>query len=281
MSDSTETTIVDQAPAPGVEASSEKQAAPADDEQHAEGEGAEDKPAADAKPQKTAEQKLIERQNRKIAALHAQRAAERERAAAAETRLRMLTGDDSLHSLPNRDTNDPDAAGNADRVSLPRSELQRVIEQEARRLAPQLQVQSTVEETRRAAARGLVEEIGHDRFRELSNDVAAVLPNDETLLGILDTPSPRHLLEYLAEPEHATEAERIARLPPLRQGIELATLAMKLKARATRVKEVSEAPKPLDVPKGQGSAGPKSLAQLSDEEYAKRRREQIAARGKW
>lgn len=276
MDETTVAPVADQAPeAEHVEDVAEQQAAPESD-QPAE-EGAE----KSAKPQKTAEQKLIERQNRKIAALHAQRAAERERAAAAEERLRILGGSERLQTAREGDTTDPDAAGDADRVSLPRSELQRVIEREARRLVPQIQAQSTVEETRRAAARGLVEEIGADRFHELSSEVAAVLPNEETLLGILDTPSPRHLLEYLAEPENATEAERIARLPPLRQGIELATLALRLKSRAARAKEVSEAPKPLEVPKGQGSSGPKSLAQLSDEEYAKRRREQIAARGRW
>ena len=214
--------------------------------------------------------KQLDKKQKRIDALWGQRQEAREQ-------LRSLSERAGLTREAIDDTNQSDAE-DSDKLSLSRSELQRMIEREAKRLAPTIKEQSDAIEQRRSVARALQDELGPEKFQELTDDLADVLPQEAQLL-VLETDSPRALIEYLTDPEHEAETKAIARLSPYQQGMKLGLLAAQLKAKRSRDKpQPSGAPQPIEPVKSQGDAGIKPLALLSDEEFAKRRKQQIAAR---
>lgn len=237
---------------------------PGDEPEKVEAEG-EEKPA---KPPKSPEQKALEKAERKIAALYASRAEARER-------LRTLEEIQGLQSRTIDGTNGEDA-GDSGNLSLSRADLDRLIEERARKLAPTIKEQADVIEQRSQSAKALREELGPERFAELTDELSDVLPAEAQLL-VLETDAPKALLEYLTDPENEAEAKRIGKMSPHQQGLRIGMLAAQLKARRTRP-QPSNAPAPLEPVKSQGDAGVKPLAILSDDEFAKRRRAQILAR---
>lgn len=214
--------------------------------------------------------KKLERTEKKLNAVYAQRQEARERARALEERL--------LRPQPINDTNGTEA-DDSDRVSLSRAELQAMIEREAKQLAPKITEQQAEIERRKSAARGLLEELGPEKYQELTDDLADLLPSADSQLLILETDSPRALIEYLTDPEHEAETKAIAKLSPYQQGLKLGQLAAQLKAKRSRDKPLpSKAPAPIEPVKSQGDASRKPLALLDGKEFAERRRQQIAAR---
>lgn len=212
--------------------------------------------------------KKLEKQEKRINTLWAQRQEARERARALEQRLQP-------HTIG--DTNQSDAE-DSDRLSLSRAELQQMIEREAQRLAPTLKDQQDAIESRKKVARSLLEDLGPDKYQEMTDDLADLLPPDAQIL-VLETESPRALIEYLTDPENEAETKAIAKLGAHQQGLKLGLLAAQLKAKRSRDKPMpSKAPQPLEPVKSQGAASRKPLALLDGEEFAKRRREQIASR---
>jgi hypothetical protein len=224
----------------------------------------------DAEKELAALKKQLAKAEKRRDAIWAQRQEAKEEARALKQRL-GLTGDAI------EDTNSTEAE-DSDKLSLSRAELQRMIEREAKRLAPTIKEQADAVEQRRTVARALQEELGPDKFQELTDDLADVLPQEAQLL-VLETESPRALIEYLTDPEHEAETKAIARLTPAQQGMRIGLLAAQLKAKRSRDKpQPSGAPQPIEPVKSQGDAGVKPLALLSDDEFAKRRKLQIAAR---
>ncbi len=212
--------------------------------------------------------KKLEKQEKRINLLWAQRQEARERARQLEQRLQPSAISD---------TNQSDAE-DSDRLSLSRAELQQMIEREAKRLAPSLKEQQEAIESRQKVAQSLLTELGPDKYEELTDDLADLLPPDAQLL-VLETDSPRALIEYLTDPENESQTKALGKLPPHQQGLKLGLLAAQLKAKRSRDKPLpSKAPAPIEPVKSQGDASRKPLALLEGEEFAKRRREQIAAR---
>jgi hypothetical protein len=227
-----------------------------------------DKPEGDEqKPEKSPERMLkqLERRNR---ALLQSRAEFRERARMLELQLQSRAIDGTNESED----------GDSGKLSLTPAELQARIEARAKELAPRLAEQTDVEQQRRKAVATLQTELGPERFDELADELADLLPRDAMAL-ILDTDAPTALLEYLTDPEHEAETRKIARLSPYHQGMQIGMLAATLTAKRSRAApKASSAPAPIEAVKSQGDASMKPLALLSDEEFAKRRRAQIAAR---
>lgn len=213
--------------------------------------------------------KQLAKQQKRIDTLFGQRQEARERARQLEQQLQLRA--QSIGATNGTDAED------SGRLSLTQAELQEMIAREAKRLAPVVKDETDLEQRRSTAARALREELGAEKFQALTDDLSDHLSAEAQLL-VLETESPRALIEYLTDPDHEAEAKSLSRMSPYQQGMKLGQLAEKL---ARKRPQRSEAPAPIEPVKPSGSAGPKPLALLSDAEFAKRRREQIAARGKF
>lgn len=89
--------------------------------------------------------------------------------------------------------------------------------------------------------------------------------------AIIDSDTPAKLMAHLAQ--NPDEAERIARLSPARQAAEIGKLETKLAS----APKVSNAPAPIK-PIGGAQGGTKNPSEMTDAEFAKWRRSQIAQR---
>lgn len=255
-----------------AEAGEQSQAAP--EVEQTEGAAPEANPDGEAKTEKTPEQREIERMRRKIDRLVRQRE---------ELRARVPTQDLRSHSI---DAIKEQPAGDSEHLTLTPAQLQQVIREQAEKLAPLVQEQRAVQERRSAVVQGLAKAWGQEKFDYLAAEL------DETFGGLVDAKGqpkpatdaifeaddPQGVIEYLTDPEHAAEAEALASMPALRAGMAIARIEAKLKAPKP---QASNAPKPLEAIRGQGGVSSKRLFDLDGEEFAKRRREQIKARGRW
>lgn len=206
---------------------------------------AEDKPA---KPEKTPEQKEIERQRRRIDNL---------------TR-RLYEQRAQLESSRGSVAKSDDAADNADKseseeLTLSRAELQKLIDQRAKEIAPTIKQQEAEIEHRRKVLEKLSETWGQERFDSLASDLDDAFGGLADRSGkpkpatdaIFESDDPAALIEYLADPENAAQAEAIARMNPVQAGraitkLEIQLEAEKAKAKAEEKPQRSKAPAPLE-----------------------------------
>jgi hypothetical protein len=117
-------------------------------------------------------------------------------------------------------------------------------------------------------------------FTERCNVIAGLglAPNDkpEFMATIVDMDDGHKIIAHLAD--HADEAMELAKLPTHRMAMKLAALSTKLSA----PKKVSSAPAPVSTPAGAvQTTRDVHDPNLSQDAYAKMRREQRAARRKW
>ena len=202
-------------------------------------EGEEAKPADDQpKKEKTHEEREIARLRRRVDNL---------------TRQKYELQARPLREPENQGDNRQQQA-DSDALSLSRAELRELVEKEARRLAPTISKQDAEIEHRSGSMKGLVKELGAERFQELTDDLAAVFDGGKQM-AILEADNPRALLEYLTDPENADEADRIAGMSDSRAGRALFGIEAKLKAAADKAKPVpSKAGAPLEPLRSEAAA---------------------------
>lgn len=237
-------------------------------------------PAAETKPEaaKTPEQlriEQLERDNKRM-----QRGIDRRTRQLAEERARnQLT--------PKRQSGDNDPGSDGDTVSLTKAELQRQIREEAARLAPTLSEQTAEVERRQGVIASLTKTLGPEKFDQLASDLDDAFGGLQDSSGrpkpaleaVFEADNPAHVIEYLADPEHADEAEALSRMSPVQAGKAVARLEDKLKAAAAEAKpKPSSAPEPLERIRGTGAIGSRALNDLDGDDFDKRRREQIKNR---
>lgn len=167
------------------------------------------------------------------------------------------------------------AETDSDLISLPRAKFEQAVEERAKSLAPTLAEQAEAERSRGAAARSAATELGHEKWLELTDDLAAILPAEHQL-SILDTEAPAALVQYLTDPENEEEARRIARMNPYRAGAAMDRLAQKLASKPKP--QPSKAAAPVEAVKASGTATGGLQPGMSYEQFVKRRNEQIRAR---
>lgn len=222
------------------------------------------------KPEKTFEQRQIERQARKIDRLVKQRE---------ELRARLEQG--GLQARQIGDTNGAQA-DDTEKLSLSQAELQELIDKRAREIAPVIKEQQAAIEHRRKVVDGLAKDWGQEKFDALASDLDEAFDGLADRSGqpkpatdaIFESDDPKALIEYLADPEHADEAEAIAQMDALRAGRAIAKLEAKL---AQAKPQPSKAPPPLEPVKGRGELDP-DPSRMTDAEFAAWRRRQIAQR---
>lgn len=228
--------------------------ADANDNQHVEGtegageaadQGSEEGDASGQgkKTEKTAEQREIERLRRRVDSVTRKRYD-------AEARADALAQQQQQHKHQNTDDSDDDEP-----VSMTRAELNRHIAEQAKQLAPSMRDQQAVADRRAGVISTLEKDWGAEKFNALASDL------DDAFGGLADrsgSPKPatdaifesddiKGLIEYLADPDNADEAESLAGMSAVQAGRAIARLEDKLKAAKAQAKpQPSNAAQPLE-----------------------------------
>jgi hypothetical protein len=222
------------------------------------------------KVEKTPEQREIERLRRGI---------DRKTRQLAEARA-------ASHSTVTRDTRQEQNSRTEDDdtpVSLTRAQISEMVKAEAAKLAPTLRDQATEAERRQGVVQGLAKTWGQERFDEIASDLDDVFGGLADSKGkpkpateaVFEADEPAKVIEWLADPDNAEEAERISKMGLAQASKAITKLEAKLAGVATTPQ--SKAAQPLEAIRGQGKSE-KRLADLSGSAFDERRRKQIAAR---
>ena len=231
----------------------------------------------EAKPEKTPEQRALARAERKIDRLVRQREelrAQLGRPGNAQD-LRQGAGNDKITTEQE----------DADSVSLSRAELQRLVREEAAKLAPTIKEQQAEIEQRQKVVQGLAKSWGQEKFDTLAADLddafgglvdAKGQPKPATD-AIFEADDPASLIEYLADPDHADEAEAIARMSPIQAGRAIAKLESTIAAAKAEAKpKPSKAAAPLEPIRGDGKTtvsrvptDPKAYMEWANKQYGR------------
>jgi hypothetical protein len=272
----TETT---EAPAEVEEMPAIEETKPAEGEAKPEGE----QKAEEPKPPKTPEQREIERL-RKVVDRRTRRIGKLEEA---------LQGGSVLQNASNGATNQP-AGTDSEVLSLSRADLDRLVSERAKQLAPRISEQESEIEHRRSVVTALEKSLGKERFDSLAADL------NEAFDGLTDKPieqggkpkpavdaifeseNPQALIEYLADPDNSDEAEALSRMNEAKANRAITKLEFKLQAlmeakKAQAKPKPSSSPDPIEPIRGGGVAH-KDPSNMTDSEFAAWRRAQITRR---
>lgn len=232
------------------------------------------------KKEKTPEQKEIDKLRRVID----RRTRQREELRAQLQQVAYTKPPDSGTNTPQ----DDDAP-----VSLTRKQLQALITEQAQQLAPKIAQGESVEVQRRTTAQRMAKELGSEKFEAYSSELDEAMGGMTDANGqlkpaieaIFESETPSGLLEYLADPDNADEAEALGRMSALKAGIAIAKLETKVKALAES-RKAKDKPQPSDVPppieRIKGSGQPASAPQDSDsiDVWLKKERARLEAKRK-
>ena len=226
-------------PGPPAEASAptETQVVAAELTESAEGQPEPEKEPA-AKPEKTADQREIDRLRRRI-----------------DNKTRQLYEARAAIPAAPQESNDDEP------VTLTRAELNQRITEQAQRLAPTMREEQSELERRSKLYSELEKEWGSQEFAEKTNELADTFGQlidrsgkpAPVVEAIFSTEQPKAIIDYLLDPDNADHAERIARMSAVQAGREISRLEDKLTAAKTKAKpQVSKAAAPLEAVKGGG-----------------------------
>jgi hypothetical protein len=226
---------------------------------------------AKVKPEKTPEQREIERLRRGI---------DRRTRQLSEARAQL----DLTHSK--NDVPYQQSTNDSEPLSLTRAELAEMVKAEAHRLAPTFLEQATETERRQSVVQSLAKTWGQDRFDQLSSDLDDAFGGLTERSGqpkpateaIFEADEPAKVIEWLADPDNIDESERISRMTSAQAGKAIAKLEARMAIEAKDKPKPSKAAVPLESVKGAAPVK-KALIELSGDDFDKRRREQIKARG--
>lgn len=195
----------------------------------------------DQKPEKDPLEKELARERNRIQKLTSQKY----KLAAQLDQLKA-----QLQQFGNRDTNTQDADG--DKLTLSRSELDRIVKEQAERLAPTIRSKAEEEAKLKSAAIALQKSLGVDEFEQLASDLASVFDNDKQL-AVLRTDAPADILRYLTDPDNADEAENIGRMDSFDAGRAIAKIEAKLASKREQKPQPSKAAAPIEAARGTGT----------------------------
>lgn len=232
----------------------------------------------DKKPAKERSPEEVERirLNRKIERLVQQRG---------ELRAKLESYAQRFTESESRATNPPSQSDN-EALQLTRADLQKLVEQEARKLAPSIKAQEAEFEKRGAVVQRLAKEWGTEKFDAYSADLEDAFGGlvegnkpKPAVDAIFESDDPKALIEYLADPVHADEAESLSRMSAIAAARAITKLEVKLAAEKAKAKpQPSKAAAPIEPIKGQGKASEGYRPDMSDAEFARWRRKSIAQR---
>lgn len=212
-----------------------------------------DTPAEGEKKQKTPEQREIERLRRAI-----------DKRTRQLYEARAMSGQNSpIQQGAEGDTNASRTQATDEPVTLSRAELQKLIRKEAEQLAPAIKQQQTEIEHRQKVVQTLAKEWGQEKFDAYASDLddafggladASGKPKPATD-AIFESEMPSALIEYLADPDNADEAESIGRMSATQASRAIVKLETKLAAKRAEAKpQRSNAPAPIEQLRGGGAS---------------------------
>lgn len=213
-----------------------------------EGQEQQEKQEAEAKPEKTPEQREIER---------LRKAVDRKTRRAAEAEMRARQYEEELQRFrvqsPSIDDINRPEASDSDSARPPKFDLDAAVEAEIQRRKVREQRQSVID--------SLAKDWGQEKFDALAADL------DDALGGLMvngrpkpaadaifASETPKALIEYLADPDNADDAEKLARMNPVEAGRYVAKLETKIQTLKEKAKpQRSNAPAPIEPVRAQGS----------------------------
>ena len=227
----------------------------------------------EARPEKTPEQRELDRARKKIDRLVRQREELRAQVPRAQN---LRPGQIAGTNQQPQDDSEP--------LTLTRAKLQQIVQEEAARLVPAIKEQQAETEQRQKVVASLAKSWGRERFDELAEDLDRSFGGLADAHGrpkpatdcIFEADDPAALIEYLADPENDEEAEALGRMNDRQAGRAIAKLEAKIAGRSDKPR-ASNAPRPLNAVRGTGSVD-KDPSAMSDPEFAAWRRRQIAQR---
>ena len=207
-----------------------------------EGDGKEQ--AAAAKPDKTPEQREIDKLRRRL---------DNKTRQVYELRAQTPVQQHQQQQASQEDDDEP--------VTLTRAELNRQIEERAQKLAPSMKDQHVEAERRQGVVTSLAKDWGTEKFNTMSSEL------DDAFGGLIDrsgapkpatdaifeADNPKAVIEFLTDPDNADEAERISKMTAGQAGRAIAKLEVKLEAEKSKAKpKPSNAPSPVEPARGGG-----------------------------
>jgi hypothetical protein len=202
-------------------------------------------PDAKAKPEKTADQREIDRLRRGI-----------------DRRTRQLSDARAQLAHPRQPEPQHQHADDSEPLSLTRAEIKEMVTAEAQKLAPTLREEAAEVERRQGVVQSLAKAWGQERFDEVASDLDDVFGGlvdrsgrpKPAIEAVFESDSPAEVIEWLTDPDNVDEAERISRLSAAQAGRAIAKLEVTLAASKARTKpQPSKVPAPLEAVRGQGS----------------------------
>lgn len=161
-----------------------------------------------------------------------------------------------------RDSSAEESDQDADSVTLSRAEIAQMVREQAEKLAPTLQTQRATEEHRRTVIQALEQKFGPEKFDEIAADLDDALGGLKDAQGrmtpateaIFEADDPAALVEFLADPENAAVAQKLASASPVRAGREIARIEALIAAEKAKSKpQRSSVPAPVEGVRGQGA----------------------------
>lgn len=171
-------------------------------------------------------------------------------------------------ALPNESQSGTNGQDDDQPVSLTRKQIDALVTERAAKLAPTIKQQGDVEEQRRSVVAGLAKEWGQEKFDAYANDLEGAFDGLKDRSGrpkpateaIFESDTPAALIEYLADPENAEEAEALGRMNDRQAARAVTKLEAKLQADAKQAKakakakpEPSNAAAPIEAVRGGGT----------------------------
>lgn len=212
------------------------------------------KPEGEAKPEKTEAERERTRMQRGIDRRTRQLA--EARAELDHLRQRGLT------QKPQGADNQP-PADDSEPLSLTRAQFRDAVAAEAAKLAPTLSEQAAEVQRRQSVVQSLAKTWGQERFDEVSSDLDDAFGGltdssgkpKPAIEAVFEADDPKTVIEFLADPDNADEAERISRLSAVQAGKAIAKLEATLSAKPAAAKpKSSNAPAPLEPVRGGGGS---------------------------
>lgn len=170
-------------------------------------------------------------------------------------------------------------------VQLSKRELQQLIDQRAKELAPTITEAKAEEMRRRETVQKLAAHWGQEKFDALAADLDDAFGGLADPQGrpkaateaIFESENPQAIIEFLADPENADEAQSIARMTPIAAGRAIARLEARLSAKAAQDKpQRSKAPEPVEPSRATsgGNTSEPDTSKWSDAQWMKWRQGQ-------
>lgn len=235
-----DTSIAIEAPAAGQTDTSNVEGAAPEAVEPVEGEA-----APEAKPEKTAEQREIDRLRRGI-----------------DRRTRQLSDARAQLAHPRPQETQHQPADDSEPLSLTRAQIQEMVTAEAKKLAPTLREEAAEGERRQGVVDSLAKTWGKEKFDEVASDLDDIFGGltdrsgrpKPAIEAVFESDSPAEVIEWLTDPDNVDEAERISRLTGAQAGRAILKLEATIAAaKASSKPKPSKAPAPLEAVRGQGS----------------------------